>query len=83
MLKPKVVNYINYKYFNQSTFLEEIESTDFLIHSDYQRKRYSHLTEISLKVVNKYVPLKKKVVGGNQAPFLDKEIMKSINTKAG
>ena len=39
MLKPKVVNHSNYKYFNQSTFLEEIESTDFLIDSDYQRKR--------------------------------------------
>ena len=41
------------------------------------------MTEISLKVVNKYVPLKKKVVGRNQAPFLDKQIIKPINTKAG
>ena len=36
MLKPKVVNYSNYKYFNQSIFLKEIEGTDFLIDSDYQ-----------------------------------------------
>ena len=35
-LKPKVVNHRNYKNFNQSTFLKEIESTDFSIDSDDQ-----------------------------------------------
>ena len=57
-LKPKVVNYRNYKNNNQSTFLKETESADFSADSNDPNKRYSHLTETFLKVVNKYAPSK-------------------------
>ena len=80
-LKPKVVNYRNYKNFNQSTFLKEIESTDFLIDSNGLNEQYSHLTETFLKVVNKYAPLIKKVVRENQAPCVNKEMRKAIYTR--
>ena len=75
------MNYRNYKNFNQSTFLKEIESTDFLIDSNGLNEQYSHLTETFLKVVNKYTPLIKKVVRENQAPCVNKEMRKAISTR--
>ena len=76
------MNYRNYKNNNQSTFLKEIESADFSADSNDPNKRYSHLTETFLNVVNKYAPLKKKVVQENQNPFVNKERRKAIYTRS-
>ena len=44
--------------------------------------KYSKLTEIYTEVLNRHAPLKKKVIRGNNAPFMTKELRKAIMSKS-
>ena len=81
-LKPKVIHYRNYKNFDESLFLDDLEKTTFLTNSNCPNENYQHLTENFLSVVEKHAPLKKKVVKGNQAPFVNREFRKAIYTRS-
>ena len=45
-------------------------------------QNYRSLTKTFLTIVNKHAPLKKKIVRGNQAPFMTKEFQKAIYTRS-
>ena len=81
-LKPKIVFYRNYKHFEDSRFLEDLNSTDFSLNTDDPNENYNFITDKFLNVVNRHAPLKKKTLRGNQAPFLTKELRKEIYTRS-
>ena len=45
-------------------------------------QNYQCLTKTFLTIVNKHAPLKKKIMRGNQAPFMTKEFQKAIYTRS-
>ena len=50
--------------------------------SNCPNENYQDLTENLLSVVEKHAPPKKKIVRGNQAPFVDREFRKAISTRS-
>ena len=80
-LKPKNVHYRSYKNFNEEKFLSDVKETDFSFKTSNPDENYSVLTNIfSNNIVNIHAPLKKKILGGNEAPFMNKELRKTIYT---
>ena len=81
-LPPKIIRYRSYKNFNEKNFVYELDQK--LIQGDIYKTEnsYSRLTEILSKTLNKHAPMKSKTVRGNQAPFMNKEVSKSIMTKS-
>ena len=80
-LKPKVIHYRNYKNFDESLFLNDLEKATFLTNSNCPNKNYQHLTENFLSVVEKHTPRNKKIVTGNQAQFVNRKFRKAIYTR--
>ena len=81
-LKPKAIHYRNYKNFDVSLFLNDLEKTTLLTNSNCPNENYQHLTENFISVVEKHAPLKKKIIRGNQAPFVNRELRKAIYTRS-
>ena len=86
-LKPKMIRYRNYNNFDASLFLNDLEKTTSLINSNcpnenYQQNEKWKLSENFISVVEKHAPLKKKIVRGNQAPFVNREFRKAIYTRS-
>ena len=50
--------------------------------SNCPNENYQHLTENFISVVEKHAPLKKKIIRGNQAPFVNRELRKAIYTRS-
>ena len=80
-LKTKIVFCRNYKHFEDSRFLEDVNSTDFSLNTDDPNENYNFTTDKFLNVVNRHAPLKKKILRCNQALFLTKELRKQIYTR--
>ena len=77
-----MIHYRNYKNFDESLFLNDLEKTTFLTNSNCPNKKYQHLTENFLSVVEKHTPRKKKTVTGNQAQFVNRKFRKAIYTRS-
>ena len=71
-----------YKNFDESLFLNDLEKTVFLTNSNCPIENYQHLTENFLSIVEKHAPLKKEIVRGNQAPFVNREFRTAIYTRS-
>ena len=72
--KPRVINYRNYKFFNNTLFRDQV--LDKLRKSNFQTsdKDLKHFRETCLSVVNTITPLKSRFILANQAPFVNEEI---------
>ena len=77
-----MIHYRNYKNFDASLFLNDLEKPTFLTNSNCPNENYQHLTENFISVVEKHAPLKKKIVRGNQASFVNREFRKAIYTRS-
>ena len=75
-LKPKISYYRSYKNFNEQYFLEDLEKTNFTTISDDPDEKYNFLTTQFQNLIDKHAPQKKKVLRGNHAPFMCKELRK-------
>ena len=75
-LQPRIINYRSYKNFwnkkSKSCLLNELRKGDFVNNN----KGFEKFCNVSMKVLNKHAPLKKKVVGSNQMPFMTKDLSK-------
>ena len=80
-LKQKIVFYRKYKHFEDSRFLEDLNSTDFSPNRDDPNELH-FITDKFLDVANRHAPLKRKTLSGNQAPFMSKELRKEIYTRS-
>ena len=81
-LRPKVITYRNYKRFHEENFLNDMKETNIIIDKKNPNQNYLSLTKTFLTFINKYAPLNKKIVRGNQAPFMTKEFQKAIYTRS-
>ena len=79
-LKPKIIFFRNYKKFDETKFLSDLKNTNFSFTSADPNENYLFLTNSFSKIVEKHVPLKKKTLRGNHAPFVSKELRKAIYT---
>ena len=82
--KPRVLNYRNYKSFNNTLFrvLNKLRNSNLQI-SD---KDLKHFKETCLPVVNTIAntiaPLKSRFIRANQAPFINKEIQCAVMVRS-
>ena len=81
-LKPKIIFCRNYKHFEDSRFLEDLNSTDFSLNKDNLNENYNFITEKFFSAVKRHVPLKKKILRSNQALSMTKELKKEICTRS-
>ena len=72
-MKPKAIYYRDYKKINEQKFLEDVKNINFCFNSDDPNEKYELITDLFSKIVNKHAPLK-KILRGNQAPFINKEL---------
>ena len=81
-LRPKVINYRNYKKFDENIFLNNLQKLGIKLDEENSESSYSLISNKFLEVVNKHAPLKKKVLRGNHSPFVTKEFQKVIYTRS-
>ena len=79
--RPKVLSYRNYKNFIESKFLNNLNKTIISFENENPNQDYNVLSNIFLEVINVHAPLKTKIVRGNDAPFVDKQLRKAIYTR--
>ena len=81
-LPPKTVKYRNYKNFNKTVLLHELDQK--LIQGDLYRPDdpYFKLTEIIPSLLSKHAPIKSKQIRGNQALFINNSLSKMIMQKS-
>ena len=77
-LKPRKIYNKNYKNFVKSSFVLDLKSTNLDSSSIDPDENYIFLTNQFLKVVNQHAPLKVKILRGNHAPLVDKQLRKEI-----
>ena len=72
--KPRVINYPNYKFFNNTLFRDQV--LDKLRKSNFQTsdKDLKNFKETCLSVVNTITPLKSRFILANQVPFINEKI---------
>ena len=80
-LRTKVIYYRSYN-FNESDFLCSLKKANFDFLKNDPNQNYNLLTDKFLGIINKYVPLKKKFVRVNKAPFMNREFQKEIYVRS-
>ena len=81
-LSPKTVYYRKYKNFDQDSFPNDLQRTNFELESNNTDENYRFITETFTEIVARHIPLKKKFILGNQAPFINKKLRKAIWNKS-
>ena len=74
--KPININYRSYKYFNESDFRNDLQNN--LQTRNNVAMNYDEFKSIFMQVLNWHAPKKKKVVRGNNAPFMNKVLSKAF-----
>ena len=73
--KPKEILYRSYKHFDNTRFRGDLKRE---LYSDNNNINvYSYFEKTYLKVLNKYAPMKKKVVRANEVPYMTKALRKA------
>ena len=82
-LRPKLITYKNYKKFHAEKSLNDLKETNVIIDEKKNlNQNHQTLTKTLLIFVNKHTILKKKIVRGNQTPFMTKELQNVIYTRS-
>ena len=81
-LKPKNIHYRSYKNFNEENFLSDVKEADFSFKTSNPDENYSVLPNVFSNVLNIHAPLKEKILRGNDAPFMKKELRKVIYSRS-
>ena len=81
-LRQKNVHYRSYKNFNEEKFLSGVEEVDFSFKTSNSEENYSVLRNVFLNIVNIHAPLQKKIIRGNDASFMNKELRMEIYTRS-
>ena len=78
LLRTKVLSHRKYKNFIESKFLNDLNETIISFDNENPNQDYNVLINRFLEVVNVHAPLKTKIVRGNDAPFIVKQLRKAI-----
>ena len=77
-LKPKQIKYRSYKNFQADAFLNDVRDLDIQPHENDFDHFYCCLTSRFRALADKHAPLKTKILRGNTAPVLNKDLQKAI-----
>ena len=80
-LKPKIIQYRNFKRFDEEKFIIDAKNADFSLETDDPNENYWALTNTFSLIAEKHASLKKKIVRGNHTPFISKDLRKAIYTR--
>ena len=80
--KPRVLNYRNYKFFNNTLFRDEVLNKLRKSNLQISDKDLKHFKETCLSVLNTNAPLKSRFIWANQASFLNKEIQRAVMVRS-
>ena len=75
-LKPKVVNYRDYRNFRNNEFKAELDNE--MLKHDLGNMEYQHFLNIFIEILNKHAPMKQKYLRANQVRFMTKDLHKAI-----
>ena len=81
-LKPQNEHQRSYKNFNEEQFLSDVKEADFSFITGNPDENYLVLTNVFSNIFNIHAPLKKKILRGNDAPFMNKELRKAMYTRS-
>ena len=81
-LKPKNITYRSFKKYDKTTFLNELNGNLAKLEIIDVNDSFDNLTNIIIKSLDKFAPLKKKTLRGNQASFMNKDLSKAIMTRS-
>ena len=78
--EPIKIYYRNYSNFDKSKFIEDFEKSNYYPPQPKKdvNSEYNNLLTMIQKVLNRHAALKSRVVRGNHAPFMNKELSKAI-----
>ena len=62
--------------------MNDLKETNFELSTIDPNENYRFITDTFIKIVERHAPLKKRLVRGNQAPFMNKELRKTIYTRS-
>ena len=77
-LPAKVIEYRNYKTFDQNEFLRNLDQELVKSNSYNDEQQYDIFTSIFRRVLDEHAPLKIKKLRGNQVKFMTKKRRKAI-----
>ena len=83
-VRPTKIRYRSYKTFDENAFLTDLRTCPFhecLKLSDPERA-YENFKQLYLDITNKHAPVKTKMIRGNNAPLMNKELSKEIIVKS-
>ena len=80
-LMPKTIFFRNYQKFDDTKFESNLKNTNLSFTSANTNENYLFLRNSFSKKIEKYVPLKKKTLRGNHAPFVFKDLGKAVYTR--
>ena len=80
-LRPKVLSYRNYKKFIEPKYLNDLNKTIISFDNENPNQNNNVLSNRFLEVANVHAPLETRIVRGNDAPFVDKQLRKAIYTR--
>ncbi|XP_057317063.1 uncharacterized protein LOC130659960 [Hydractinia symbiolongicarpus] len=66
--------------FDKRKFLSDVRNTRFDFNKNDPASNYDHLTKTFSSIIEKHAPLKQKLLRGNEAPFMNKELRQAIYT---
>ena len=75
-LKPKVVNYRDYRKFHNEEFRALLDNE--ILKHDINNMEYQHFLNIFIEVLNKHAPMKQKYLTANHGRFMTKNVHKTI-----
>ena len=83
-VRPTKIRYRSYKTFDENAFLTDLRTCPFhecLKLSDSERA-YENFKQLFLDITNKHAPVKTKMIRGNNAPFMNKELSEEIMVRS-
>ena len=80
--KPRVLNYRNYKFFNNTLFRDPVLNKPMNSNLQISDKDLKHFKETCLSVVNTIAPLKSRFIRANQTPFINKEFQRAVMVRS-
>ena len=75
-LKPKVVNYRDYRKFRNEEFRAQLDNE--ILKHDINNMEYQPFLNIFLEVLNKHAPMKQKYLRANQRRFMTKNCKRKL-----
>ena len=79
--KPNVIQYRDYKKFDNNSFMKDIQDKFLELTHEHHSLSFEIFKSTTYQIFDNHVPLKKRYVRANQAPFINKNISKEIMKK--